>query len=191
MAIFGYWRTSTPEQSPERQINSLLEAGCEEKRVYGDQVSGSTTYGEREHLSRCLDALRDGDTLVLHELDRLGRTMIEMLVEVNGLIERGVAIKTLDGRLDTASMPEELVKLIVGIFGYAGEMELKNIKKRTAEGRAVAKNNGVKFGRKRQYSSGQETQVLQLRTEGKGYGTIANAMGMSVSKVRRIIDNNA
>ena len=69
--------------------------------------------------------------------------------------------------------------------------QLKNIKKRTAEGRAVAKNNGVKFGRKRQYSSGQETQVLQLRTEGKGYGTIANAMGMSVSKVRRIIDNNA
>ena len=58
--------------------------------------------------------------------------MVEMLVQVNGLIERGVAIKTLDGRLDTASMPEELVKLVVGVMGYAAEMELKSIKKRTA-----------------------------------------------------------
>ena len=188
---FGYWRTSTAEQSPERQIQSLLDAGCDKKRIYGDQISGSTTYGEREQLSRCLDALREGDSLVLHELDRLGRTMIEMLVEVNALIERGVAIKTLDGRLDTSSMPEELVKLIVGVMGYAAEMELKNIKKRTSEGRAVAKNNGIKFGRKRQYSFGQETQVLQLRAEGKGYGTIANAMGMTTSKVRRILVNNA
>ena len=191
MAIFGYWRTSTTEQSSERQTQSLLDAGCDQRRIYGDQVSGSTTYGEREQLSRCLDALREGDTLVIHELDRLGRSMVEMLVQVNALIERNISLKTLDGRLDTASMPEELVKLIVGVMGYAAEMELKNIKKRTSEGREVAKNNGIKFGRKRQYSQGQEQQVLQLRSDGKGYGTIANAMGMSVSKVRRILVNNA
>ena len=106
---------------------------CE--RIYGDQITGTSAYGERPELSKCLDGLRDGDTLVIHELDRLGRSMVEMLVQVNGLIERGVAIKTLDGRLDTASMPEELVKLVVGMMGYAAEMELKSIKKRTAEGR--------------------------------------------------------
>ena len=136
MAVFGYWRTSTSEQDNQRQKDSLKDYGCE--RIYGDEITGSSAYGEREELSKCLDALREGDTLVIHELDRLGRQMIEMLVQVNALIERGVAIKTLDGRLDTASMPEELVKLVVGILGYAGEMELRGIKKRTSEGRQVA-----------------------------------------------------
>ena len=134
--------------------------------------------------------LREGDTLVIHELDRLGRSMVEMLVEVNKLIERKVNIKTLDGRLDTSTMPEEIVKLIVGVMGYAAEMELKNIKKRTSEGRAVAMNKGVKFGRKRQYTQGQEAQVIDMRTQGNGYGSIANAMGLNVSKVRRILANN-
>ena len=115
--------------------------------------------------------------------------MVEMLVQVNQLLERGVDIKTLDGRLDTASMPEELVKLVVGVMGYAAEMELKNIKKRTSEGRAIAKNKGVKFGRKRQYSPQQAITVMEMRRRGDGYGTIGKAMGMTTSKVRRIIDH--
>ena len=185
MAIFGYWRTSTAEQDNQRQKDSLEEFGCE--RIYGDEITGSSAYGEREELSKCLDALREGDLLVIHELDRLGRSMVEMLVQVNGLIERGVHIKTLDGRLDTKSMPEELVKLVVGVMGYAAEMELKNIKKRTAEGRQVAMNRGVKFGRKRNYSPQQAATVIEMRTKGDGYGTIASAMGMSIGMVRRII----
>ena len=185
MAVWGYWRTSTTEQDSERQQKSLKEAGCD--RIYGDQITGTSAYGDRPELSKCLDGLRDGDTLVIHELDRLGRSMVEMLVQVNGLIERGVAIKTLDGRLDTASMPEELVKLVVGVMGYAAEMELKGIKKRTAEGREVAKNRGVKFGRKRNYTPQQAAAVVEMRQRGDGYGTIASAMGMTTSMVRRII----
>ena len=135
-----------------------------------------------------MDALREGDTLVIHELDRLGRSMVEMLVQVNGLIERDVHVKTLDKRLDTSAMPEELVKLIVGVMGYVAEMELKSIKKRTAEGRAVAQSRGVKFGRKLTYTPQQAAQVLRMRAEGQGYGTIGAAMGMAASKVRRIIE---
>jgi len=189
MAIFGYWRTSTTEQDSERQQQSLRDAGCD--RIYGDQITGTTAYGNRPELSRCLDALREGDTLVIHELDRLGRSMVEMLVQVNGLIEREVHVKTLDKRLDTAAMPEELVKLIVGVMGYAAEMELKSIKKRTAEGRAVAQNRGVKFGRKLTYTPQQAAQVLQMRSDGQGYGTIAKAVGMTIAKVRRIIEADA
>ena len=185
MAIWGYWRTSTSEQQSERQEHSLKEAGCE--RIYGDQITGASAYGERPQLSKCLEELQEGDTLVIHELDRLGRSMVEMLVQVNALIERGVAIKTLDGRLDTASMPEELVKLVVGVMGYAAEMELESLKKRTAEGRAVAKSRGVKFGRKRSYTQQQAATVVEMRRRGDGYGTIASAMGMSVGMVRRIL----
>ena len=186
MAIFGYWRTSTSEQNKERQTQSLVDSGCE--RIYGDQITGTSAYGDRPELSKCLDCLREGDTLVIHELDRLGRSMVEMLVQVNGLIEKGIAVKTLDGRLDTASMPEELVKLVVGVMGYAAEMELKGIKKRTSEGREVAKNRGVKFGRKRAYTQQQQATVIEMRNRGNGYGTIGKAMGMSVGMVRRIID---
>ena len=77
--------------------------------------------------------------------------MVTMLVEVNQLLEKGVKIKTIDGRLDTTTMPEEIIRLIVGVMGYAAEMELKNIKRRTAEGIAVTVSRGVKMDRKRSY----------------------------------------
>ena len=67
-------------------------------------------------------------------------------------------------------------------------MELKSIKKRTAEGRAVAQSRGVKFGRKLTYTPQQAAQVLRMRAEGQGYGAIGAAMGMAASKVRRIIE---
>ena len=185
MAVWGYWRTSTDAQDQERQVKALTAAGCE--RLYGDKITGTSNYGDREQLSRCLDGLRASDLLVLDELSRLGRSMVEMLVEVNALLERDVAIKTLDGRLDTTAMDKELVKLIVGVMGYAAEMELKHLKRRTAEGRAVARSRGVKFGRKRTYTPQQAATVMEMRAAGDGYGTIAKAMGMSVGKVRRII----
>ena len=185
MAIWGYWRTSTDAQDQERQVKALTAAGCE--RLYGDKITGTSNYGDREQLSRCLDGLRASDLLVLDELSRLGRSMVEMLVEVNALLERDVAIKTLDGRLDTTAMDKELVKLIVGVMGYAAEMELKHLKRRTSEGRAVARSRGVKFGRKRSYTPQQAATVMEMRADGDGYGTIAKAMGMSVGKVRRII----
>ena len=191
MALLGYWRTSKAEnQSGERQIISLRDAGCLENHIFGDQITGTSNYGDRPELSRCLDALRNGDTLLIHELDRLGRSMVEMLVQVNILIERGVHIKCLDGRLDTKNMPEELVKLVVGVMGYAAEMELKNIKKRTAEGRAITQNRGVKFGRKKQYTPQQAAAVMEMRERGEGYGSIGKAMGMTTSKVRRIIQQS-
>ena len=188
MALLGYWRCSSDAQDEERQVASLKEAGC--IQIWGDRITGASNYGDRPELSKCLDALREGDTWVIHELDRAGRNMVEMLVQVNQLMERGVHIKCLDGRLCTQSMPQEIVKLIVGVMGYAAEMELKGIRKRTAEGRRIAQNRGVKFGRKRKYTPQQQATVMEMRERGDGYGTIAKAMGMTDSMVRRIISNS-
>ena len=188
MALIGYWRCSSDAQDEERQVASLKEAGC--IKIYGDKITGSSNYGDRPELSKCLDALRPNDTWVIHELDRAGRNMVEMLVQVNQLMERGVHIKCLDGRLCTQSMPQEIVKLIVGVMGYAAEMELKGIRKRTAEGRRIAQSRGVKFGRKRKYTPQQQAAVMEMRERGDGYGTIAKAMGMTDSMVRRIISNS-
>ena len=183
--IYGYWRCSTDQQDQERQIRSLKDAGCES--IVGDFITGTSNYGDRKELSKLLDEIQENDLLILDELNRLGRTMVTMLVEVNKLLEKGVKIKTLDGRLNTQTMNEEVVRLIVGVMGYAAEMELKNIKRRTAEGRAVAKSRGVKFGMKRKYDKHQIAEIMSKRNQGQGYGTIGRAMGMSRSTVQTII----
>ena len=183
--IYGYWRCSTDAQDQERQIRSLKDAGCEV--IVGDKITGTSDYGDRKELSKLLDEIEEGSLLILDELNRLGRTMITMLVEVNKLLEKGVKIRTLDGRLDTQTMNAEIVKLIVSVMGYAAEMELKNIMRRTSEGRAVAKSRGVKFGKKRKFNEFQIQEIMKKREVGEGYGTIARSMGMSRSTVQTII----
>ena len=189
MTVFGLWRCSTDLQDQERQVLALEKAGCE--KIYGDKITGTSNYGDREELSKCLEQLQRDDLLVLEDMTRLGRTMVTMLVEVNNLIERGVFIKTLDGRLDTSLMNDEIVRLIVGVMGYAAECELRNIKHRTAEGRAVAKTRGVKFGRKRQFDQYQIAEIMKKRNQGEGYGAIAKSLGMKKSTIQMIVKREA
>ena len=153
--------------------------------MVGDFITGTSNYGDRKELSNLLENIQENDLLILDELNRLGRTMVTMLVEVNKLLEKGVKIRTLDGRLDTTTMPEEIIRLIVGVMGYAAEMELKNIKRRTAEGRKVAVSRGVKMGRKRSFSKHQEEEIKNMRIAQRGYGSIAKSLGMSKSTVQR------
>ena len=82
---------------------------------------------------------------------------------------------------------DEIINLIVGVMGYSAEMELTNIRRRTAEGRAVAKSRGVKFGMKRKYNQHQIAEIMRKREEGEGYGTIGRALGMSRSTVATIV----
>ena len=188
MALYGYWRCSTDLQDQERQVIVLKEEGVPEENIYGDKITETSNYGDREELSKCLDLLQVNDLLILEDMTRLGRTMVTMLVEVNNLIERGVYIKTLDGRLDTSLMNDEIVRLIVGVMGYAAECELRNIKHRTSEGRAVAKTRGVKFGAKRKFDKYQVAEILEKRKQGQGYGTIAKSLGMNRSTVQKIVE---
>ena len=182
--IYGYWRCSTDQQDQERQIRSLKDAGCES--IVGDFITGTSNYGDTKELSKLLEEIQENDLLILDELNRLGRTMVTMLVEVNKLLEKGVKIRTLDGRLDTTTMPEEIIRLIVGVMGYAAEMELKNIKRRTSEGRKVAVSRGVKMGRKKSYTNYQIEEIKTMRASQRGYGAIAKSLGMSKSTVQRL-----
>jgi len=185
MTTYGYFRISTELQHEERQVIALEKAGCE--IIRGDKITGTSNYGDRPELSKLLEELQEGDLLILEDLTRLGRTMVTMLVEVNKLIERGIFIKTLDGRLDTSLMNEEIVRLIVGVMGYSAECELRNIRHRTSEGRAVAKSRGVKFGMKRKYNQHQIAEIMRKREQGEGYGTIGRAMGISRGTVQSIV----
>lgn len=187
MTVFGVWRCSTDLQDQERQVLALKRAGCE--RIYGIQITGTSDWNTRPELRRCLEEMVEGDTLVISELSRLSRYFLGILNEVSNLLERRIHIRTLDKRLDTTAMPKEITMLIVSVLGYAASQELDQIKSRTAEGRAVAKSRGVKFGRKKTYTEYQAAEVLKNRTAGEGYGTIARSMGMSRSMVHRIVQH--
>ena len=185
MTVIGYWRCSTDVQDQERQIVALKKMGC--SQIYGDHISGKSDFNVRPELTKCLDALKPKDILVISELSRLSRSFLGMVNEISKLLERGIEIKTLDKRLDTTSMPKEITMLIVSILGYAASQELDAIKSRTSEGRAVAKTRGVKFGRKRTYDQYQIQEILEKRKLGQGYGTIARSMGMNRGTVQKIV----
>jgi len=185
MTVFGVWRCSTDIQDQERQVLALEKAGAE--KIYGDKITGTSDFSSRPELKKCLEEMKKGDTLLISELSRLSRSFLGMVNEVSKLIERGIHIKTLDGRLDTTAMPKEITMLIVSILGYAASQELEQIKTRTAEGRAVAMSRGVKFGAKRKYDKFQIQEIMHKRKLGQGYGQIGKAMGMSRSTVSSIV----
>jgi len=188
MTVYGIWRCSTDHQDQERQIRALQDAGCLPENIYGDKITGVSDFSNRPELQKCLAAMKANDTLIISELSRLSRSFIGMVNEVSKLLEREINIKTLDGRLDTTAMPKEITMLIVSILGYAASQELSQLKSRTAEGRAVAMSRGVKFGAKRKYDKYQIQEIMQKRSEGVGFGTIARSMGMSRSTVQTIVN---
>ena len=185
MTVFGYWRCSPDQQDQERQVLALQASGA--TALYGDHITGTSSFGDRPELTKCLEQLQSGDVLLISELSRLSRTFLGMVNEVSKLIERGINIKTLDKRLDTTAMPKEITMLIVSILGYAASQELEQIKVRTAEGRAVARSRGVKFGMKRKYNQHQIAEIMRKREQGEGYGTIGRALGMSRATIQTIV----
>ena len=185
MTVYGYWRCSTDHQDQQRQVLALKEAGCDV--ITGDKVTGVSDLKTRAELSKLLEEMESGSTLILSELSRLSRSFIGMVNEVSKLLERNIDLVTLDKRLDTRTMPKEITMLLVSILGYAASQELAQLKSRTSEGRAVAKNKGVKFGAKRKYDKYQVAEIMDKRNNGQGYGAIAKALGMNKSTVQMIV----
>lgn len=139
--IIGYARVSTVEQSLDRQIDQLTEAGC--KRIYQEKASGASK--ERPELDRMLDALREGDVVVFTELSRLGRTVKGLIKLVEKLHKLDVDLKSLKEQwLDTTS---PMGKMVFTMMAGFAEMERDLIRERTAEGLKAARARGRKGGR--------------------------------------------
>ena len=187
MTNYGIWRISTAagQQDQTRQILALKNAGA--TVIRGDKITGTSNFNERAELTKLLEEMESGSTLILSELSRLSRSFVGMVNEVSKLLERNIQLVTLDKRLDTRTMPKEITMLLVSILGYAASQELSAIKSRCEEGRRVAQSRGVKFGRKRKYDEFQVAEVMKKKSEGVGLGTIAKSVGMSRSMVQRIV----
>ena len=186
MTDYFYFRCSTDLQDATRQKEAALKNGILEKNIYGDYITGVSSYGERPEYQKLVSKLQPNDCVWVEDLTRFGRSMVQMLVEINKLLEMDVDIITMDNRLNTKNMPSEIVKLIVGVMGYASECELLNLKRRTSMGRAVAVARGVKMGRKKTYNHHQLEEVKIMRQAKRGYGSIAKSLGLSKSTIQRL-----
>ena len=144
----GYARVSTETQDTALQLDALKAAGCE--RIYQESISGSNR--ERPELAKCLDVLRDGDTLTVWRLDRLGRSLKDLVGMVSDLEARGVEFRSLSESIDTGSAGG---KLIFHVFAALAEFERSLIRERTRAGLAAARARGRKGGRPRKLSLDQ------------------------------------
>ncbi|WP_299314147.1 recombinase family protein [uncultured Halomonas sp.] len=139
--IIGYARVSTQDQNPQLQRDALEEAGCEQ--VFEERVTG--TKRERPELQACLRTLRAGDTLVVWKLDRLARSLKDLVELIHELNEREVGFRSLTEAIDTTSAGG---KLVFHIFGALAEFEHSLIRERTLAGLASARARGRKGGRR-------------------------------------------
>uniref|UniRef100_E6PV12 DNA-invertase n=1 Tax=mine drainage metagenome TaxID=410659 RepID=E6PV12_9ZZZZ len=139
--LIGYARVSMQDQHPELQLDALKAAGCEQ--VFHEKMTGKLA--ERPELDACLRTLRKGDTLVVWKLDRLGRSLKNLVEIIHGLEQRGVAFRSLTESIDTANASG---KLIFHIFGALAEFEHSLILERTMAGLSAARARGRLGGRK-------------------------------------------
>lgn len=138
--LVGYARVSTQDQNPSLQTDALQAAGCE--RVFTEKASGAQR--DRPELTAAISYMRPGDTLVVWKLDRLARSMKQLIETVEGLEDRGIGFRSLTEAIDTTTPGG---KLVFHIFGSLAEFERAIIKERTRAGLDAAKARGRIGGR--------------------------------------------
>lgn len=153
--LIGYARVSTADQSLELQKDALTAAGCE--KVVTDVVSGVAA--TRPGLNETLEYARTGDTLVVWRLDRLGRSLKDLIETVNALHARGIGFKSLQEQIDTTTSGG---KLVFHVFGALAEFEREVIRERTQAGLQAARARGRKGGRPRSMDKKKITMAKKL-----------------------------
>jgi len=176
----GYARVSTTEQDTSLQISALRAHGV--VAYWEDQISGVK---KRPALEEVLNFLQAGDTLVVYKVDRLARSLSDLLRIADRLAKSGATLRSVTEPIETATPVGRMIFQLLGAFA---EFERNVIRERCAAGMAEAMKRGVKFGRKRRKFDYQE--AFRMRNDGWTYAEIANELGCershAHSAVRRI-----
>lgn len=163
----GYARTSTDDQTTALQLAALKKAGCD--AIHEDKgVSGALS--QRPALSRCLAALQSGDTLIVWKLDRLGRSLRDLIALLDDLKQRGVKFQSLTEAIDTETPTGRAMWQMIGVLA---ELERSLITERTRAGVKAAQSRGVKFGRKPKLSPAQIDHARQQIQHGRRVQDVA------------------
>jgi DNA invertase Pin-like site-specific DNA recombinase len=182
MAILGYARVSTDHQSLDQQHDALTAAGVD--RVFTDKISG--TRDDRPGLAALLDYARDGDTVVVVALDRLGRSLAGIVRTIETLRERGVMLRSLREGIDYST---PVGRMVAGIFASLAEYERELIHERAAVARQAARARGRQIGRPRALTSDQIRLAQRMREAGEPVSVICTALKVARSTLYRALGN--
>lgn len=182
--LIGYARVSTQEQNLDLQIEALTKAGCQ--KVFDDKSSGS--HAERHGLAKVMEMLREGDTLVVWKLDRLGRSVKQLVDLVGELHKQGVQFKSLTDSIDTGTPSG---RFFFHIMASLAEMERELTVERTRAGLEVARQLGRTGGRKRQMTDSKIESAKKLLANGVPPRDVAKNLGVSVPTLYRWIPASA
>lgn len=155
--LFGYARVSTADQNPDHQIDALRRAGVAEGDIYVDHASGAKA--SRPQLDTVLRLLRDGDTLKITRLDRLGRSVLHLVTLGAELRERGVGLHVIEQGIDTATAEG---RAMFGMLSVLAELQREMIVANTRDGLAAARARGRKGGRRPKLNPEQIALAQQL-----------------------------
>lgn len=178
LMLIGYVRVSTLEQNTHLQYDALKKAGV--MRIYEDKSSGA---GKRPNLQTCLNSLKSGDVLIVWKLDRIARSLKDLLRILDRLKETGAEIRSLSEPLDTAT---PLGIFMIQILGAVAELERNMIRERVIAGLISAHKRGVKLGKKSSNLS-EDTikQILHLRNMGYSFPELARIFSVSTTTIYR------
>jgi len=171
--LIGYARVSTHDQNLDLQRDALEKAGC--KKIYVEQMSGSSRI--RPELEKTLEILRNGDTLVVWRLDRLGRSLKHLIELITKLEQREIGFKSLMESMDTTTSGG---KLVFHIFGALAEFEHNLIQERTSAGLAAARARGRNGGRPLKLDEKKRELAIKIYNEReRSIKEICQIMGIS------------
>ncbi|SKB73523.1 Site-specific DNA recombinase [Arthrobacter sp. 49Tsu3.1M3] len=178
---FGYTRTSTKDkQDDDLQRRALIDTGVDAKQIFSDQVSGSKEARSRSGWANLDDRLCRGDELVVWRIDRIGRSMIDVITTVEDLLDRGIEVRSLSDGIDPATREGRLMLHLMATFA---EYERELIQERVQASVDAARARGVKFGRP---TPDADKVALNLRTvkhlidsEGLGVVDASRTVGWS------------
>lgn len=175
--LVGYVRVSSLDQNPERQLEELK--GLQVEKIFVDKQSGKDI--ERPELQKMLAFVREGDVLIVHSLDRLARNLADLLTMVQELTDRGVSVRFINEKLDFDAGKESspMAKLMLSMVGAFAEFERSMIKRRQAEGIALAKARGVYKGRQRSVTDEQIDTIKTMIDQGVPMAVAARKVGIS------------
>lgn len=180
----GYARVSTSHQSVDAQVSLLKAEGC--SVVFHEVVSTRIKEGDRPQLQSALNALVEGDELVVAKLDRLGRDQRSVINRLHDLQERGIHVRTLDGLVNTRGLGK-FAPILIGLLSGLAEVERSLIQERTLESIQHRRETGGNLGGRPKTNQAKEKLVLRLREEGCSYRSIREQTGLGLSTIRRII----
>jgi len=176
--LIGYARVSTTDQNLDLQRDALKAAGCE--RIFTDQISGAR--GDRVGLAEALSHAREGDTLAVWRLCRLGRSVRDLVGTIADLERRGIAFQSLTEAIDTTTASG---KLIFHVFAALAEAERQSIRERTVAGLRAARARGSVGGRPRRMTAEKVSAAERLLRDGTSPKDVAAIVGVSLPTVYR------